>query len=124
MTTTRDEVYREPFAGQIDALYALADGWDTYSAPAPAPRTIDQARDLTNALAQLGIVITHIGPSVLGGVGITVEHNDTEYAIEFRNSGKGVVTVIAADGEFTVHELTNAQTVRADILSILNGDFG
>ena len=105
-------------------LRALSDGWDSYAAPAPNEQTINQARALLDILARNGCVPSHVGPSVLGGVGLTVEREDTEYAIEFRNSGKGVVTVIAADGDFTVCDLKNAQTAQADILSLLNGYLG
>lgn len=115
----RHEV-RNP-ADVLAGLHALSDGWDSYAAPAPNEQTIDQARALVDFLARNGYVPSHVGPSVLGGVGLTVEREDMECAIEFRNSGKGVVTVITADGEFTVRELKNAQTAQADILSMLNG---
>lgn len=124
MVKTKDDVYLEPLARRFDALCALVDGWDSYSAPAPAADAIARGRGLVDALVHHGYAIAHVGPSVSGGVGITVERGATEYAIEFRNSGKAVVTVIAADGALSVHELKNAQTAHADILSILGGDPG
>lgn len=114
---------QEAISRQLDNLSLLLDGWDSYSAPAPVADAIVRARSLVEALVRHGYAVAHIGPSVLGGVGITVEHENAEYAIEFRNSGKAVITIIDADNEFKVHELRDPNAFQTSILSILAGDF-
>lgn len=122
MAKTHEDIERTTLSRQLDGMMDLAAGWDSYSAPAPIADTIVRARGLVDVLRVHGYAIAHIGPSALGGVGITVERDATEYAIEFRNSGKAVVTVIDADEGLTVHELTDARTFQSDVLSILAKD--
>lgn len=123
MAKTSEDLEQEAISRQLDNLSLLSDGWDSYSAPAPVANTIVRARDLVEALVLDRYSVVHIGASVMGGVGITVEHDDLEFAIEFRNSGKAVVTVIDAESEFKVHELKEPNAFQANILSILAGDF-
>jgi len=120
---TSVDLQQEAVSRQLDNLSLLSDGWDSYSAPAPVADAIVCARSLVEALVRDSYTVAHIGPSVLGGVGITVELDDAEYAIEFRNSGKAVVTIIDADSAFKVHELKEPNAFQANILSILAGDF-
>jgi hypothetical protein len=123
MAKTRVDPKQEAILPQLDNLSLLADGWDSYSAPAPVADAIVRARSLVEALVRDSYTVAHMGPSVLGGVGITIMQDETEYSIEFRNSGKAVVTIIDADNEFKVHELKDADAFQANILSILAGDF-
>lgn len=123
MAKTSVDTEQEAISRQLDNLGLLSDGWDTYSAPAPVSVAIARARSLVDALLRHGHAVAHIGPSVPGGVGITVEFQDSEYAIEFRNSGKAVVTIIDGDNAFKVHELKEPDAFQANILSILAGDF-
>ena len=120
MAKTHEDLERTALSRRLNGMMNLSAGWDSYSAPAPVADTIVRARGLVDALLLHGYAVTHIGPSSLGGVGITVEQDETEYAIEFRNSGKGIVTVIGANDEFTVHELTDALAFQSDILSLID----
>ncbi|MEQ1841044.1 MAG: hypothetical protein ABL994_11580 [Verrucomicrobiales bacterium] len=120
MAKTHEDLERTALARKLDGLKDLSAGWDSYSAPVPVADTIVRARGLVDALLLHGYAITHVGPSALGGVGITVEQDETEYAIEFRNSGKAIVTEIGADDGFTVHELTDALAFQSDVLSMLD----
>lgn len=120
MAKTHEDLERTALSRQLDGLMDLSAGWDSYSAPAPTADTVVRARELVDALLVHGHAITHVGPSALGGVGITVEQDETEYAIEFRNSGKAIVTVLDNDDGFTVHELTDALGFQSDILSLID----
>ncbi len=122
MAKTSDDIERTALARKLDGLKSLSVGWDSYSAPVPVESTILGARGLVDVLLRHGYTITHVGPSSLGGVGITVEQDETEYAIEFRNSGKTIVTVIGAGDGFTVHELTDVLAFQSEVLSILDKD--
>ena len=124
MAKTHDEVQNASLVKVIDELSALSDGWDSYSAPAPTPESIQHARGLLESLIQRGYAIVHVGPSVLGGVGITIESEATEFAVEFRNSGKAVVTVIGDGGAFTVREWPSSNAMRANILSTISEEVG
>ena len=106
----------------LERLLSLENGWDSYNAPTPCKKAIDQAKTLVTKLERSGIVIEHIGPSVIGGVGITVEEGGIEYAIEFRNSGKVVVTVVDEEDGVTVHEMAASPMLLSTLLNLMNQD--
>lgn len=124
MAKTSEEVQQESLARQFDNLRELPDGWDSYSAPAPSAESIDEARTVSDNVMGAGYVVAHVGASVLGGVGMTIESVGTEFAIECRNSGKLVVTEIRGDDDFTVHDLSNSRTRSSDLVHILGRSRG
>ncbi|MCF6285938.1 MAG: hypothetical protein L3K26_12185 [Candidatus Hydrogenedentes bacterium] len=110
--------------GILDRLWNLENGWDSYSAPAPVADTIVRARSLVDDLLEHDVSISHIGPSLLGGIGITVDHEGTEFAVEFRNSGKAIVTEITADDDIKIHNLTGCHGPAHEVLAILGKEAG
>lgn len=117
-TIPREEVPTHHLA--LDRLHSLENGWDSYNAPKPCREAIAQAKELATKLKRSGLAIEHIGPSVIGGVGITVEEGGIEYAIEFRNSGKVVVTEINPGSGLKVHNVTDSSSPADNILSLLD----
>lgn len=106
----------------LERLLSLETGWDSYNAPTPCKKAIDQATALVTKLERSGLLIQHIGPSVIGGVGITIEDSGIEYAIEFRNSGKVVLTVIDEDNGVTVREIADSPILLSTVLNLLSKD--
>lgn len=65
---------------RLDALSKLQKDWDAHGSDAPSMTAIANARKFLHYLKDDPI---HIGPSVEGGVGVTVGH----FYIEFHNDG-------------------------------------
>jgi hypothetical protein len=72
---------------ELDSLLNLSQGWDGYSAPAPHPAAVENAKALVIEADTLHTEPEHVGPSAMGGVGVTFSVGDREVVIEFYNNG-------------------------------------
>lgn len=109
--------YKETLA----RLLALEPGWNGYAAEPPTGESIGYAHSLLDHLRNSDIPVSHVGPSSMGGVGISVHLNDKEFSIELRNSGKVIVTEISADGNLHVHDVTGDAHRNETVERILEG---
>ena len=75
------------FLAELDSLKDLPDGWNSYSAPAPHPVAIRNAKELVVEAGRMGTEPEHVGPSAMGGAGVTFSAGDREVVIEFYNDG-------------------------------------
>lgn len=80
---------QEPYnvIAELDSLKNLSDGWDSYSAPAPAILAIENAKALVTEAASLDTELEHLEPSAMGGVGVTFSEGSRDVLIEFYNDG-------------------------------------
>jgi len=69
------------------ALGRLKEGWNSYSAPAPTPAAISNAKSLLTLAANAGMIPERIEASAMGGVGVTFTARSREVAVEFYNPG-------------------------------------
>jgi hypothetical protein len=68
-------------------LGRLNQGWNSYSAPAPTPAAIGNAKTLLTLASVAGIIPERIEPSAMGGVGVTFTAGSREVVVEFYNAG-------------------------------------
>jgi hypothetical protein len=68
-------------------LGKLKKGWNSYSAQAPTPAAIGNAKTLLTLASVAGIIPERIEPSAMGGVGVTFTAGSREVAVEFYNAG-------------------------------------
>jgi hypothetical protein len=71
----------------LEALKTLPHGWNSYSAPAPNPVAVENAKALVLECRRWNIEPEHVGPSAMGGVGVTFSAGDREVVVEFYNDG-------------------------------------
>lgn len=71
---------------ELDALKKLPHGWDSYSAPAPSPAAVRNAKALLIEAAKLGAEPERVEPSAMGGVGVTFSAGRREVVVEFYNN--------------------------------------
>jgi hypothetical protein len=69
------------------ACSSLADGWDSYRAPAPSRLAIENAKALLEQARGFGVMPVHVEPSAMGGIGVTFTAGGREVVIEFYNKG-------------------------------------
>ncbi len=81
-------------------LGRLKKGWNSYSAPPPAPAAIGNAKMLLTLASVAGIIPERIEPSAMGGVGVTFTAGSREVAVEFYN--KGSAHALFSDSETEV----------------------
>jgi hypothetical protein len=87
----------ESLVGQLRSFVDLADGWDSYRAPAPQSVAVSQAECFLNQLSQADILPSRLSPSVVGGIGVTFREGQRKSYVEFYNNG--TVCVLFSDGE-------------------------
>ena len=116
-TTTKNDEHG--FRRALIALNELMDGWNGFSAPAPNRATIVSAQELFEYLSDKVIPVANVGPCTTGGVGLTIIAGKIEYAVEFRNSGRIVITEIFEDDTFIFHDLTGIHRPNEAISAIL-----
>ena len=89
------------FEARLKALGDLEDGWNGYSAPAPENSSIYAASGLLSRLFDENNSEgpSHMGATVLGGVGFTFADDSTEYVVEFLNDGRVIETEITETNE-------------------------
>lgn len=73
------------WAAKFRNMKELRDGWNSYSAPAPTPASIDNAYRF---FVDANIPPTRVAPSAVGGVGITYRHGNRKVCVEFFNDGR------------------------------------
>ena len=102
---------------KIEALKNLADGWDSYRAPAPSSDSIAQASVFLEEVAKSTNVLTRLAPSVVGGVGFTFKRNNRKVYVEFRNTAS--VHALYSDGtsDPVVEKLQSDRTAYVELMA-------
>lgn len=70
---------------QLKAAESLQAGWNGYSAPAPHPWSIEEARRFCDSVWLQGIKPSRVAPSAVGGIGITFRNGSQKVYVEFLN---------------------------------------
>jgi hypothetical protein len=83
--------------GRLRSLVNLADGWDSYRAPAPQSDAISHAECFLNQLSRADVLPSRLSPSVVGGIGVTFREGQRKSYVEFYNNG--TVYALFSDGE-------------------------
>jgi hypothetical protein len=92
---------------KLTELSTLAEGWDSYGAPAPAPETVATAGRALEKL-RLGTLLPEIvAPSAEGGVSIYLSRGNQKALIEFLNEGDVLLARYGKDDEPNVKVLCN-----------------
>lgn len=74
---------------KLESLSRLDPGWDGGTAPIPNQCSVDHAHAFVQSLQQHDFHPTRLGPSVVGGIGLSFRAPSTRKVyVEFRNSGK------------------------------------
>jgi len=73
--------------GKLRKIAGLKDGWDSYTAPKPAPAAIAAAGLYLSTLDLLAWEPARVEPSAMGGVGVTHRQGSRKVYIEFYNNG-------------------------------------
>lgn len=81
---------------KLDTFSRLEDGWNSYSAVRPTTLAIDSAREFLDVLCAANMKPKRIGPSAVGGVGVTFRGGERKSYVEFLNAGK--IYVLFSDG--------------------------
>lgn len=72
---------------RLEEMRDLEPGWNGYNAPVPSPLAIEYAAQFLRALHCVDYRPVRIGPSVMGGVGITFLSDWLEVFVEIYNNG-------------------------------------
>jgi hypothetical protein len=75
---------------------SLRKGWDSYSAPPPSKRAIENVRGFIERLQKQSSLPSKLAPSVVGGIGVTFKRGSLKAYVEFSN--KGSVHSLFSDG--------------------------
>lgn len=68
---------------RLEAYAKFEDGWDSYDAKPPFPKTIIAVKKFLSLVK----IPCEVRPSVVGGVGVTFRVGDKYVYLEFRNTG-------------------------------------
>jgi hypothetical protein len=110
---------------RLDACRSLQEGWNGYTAPAPAPVSIDNARVFLEAMQQAQYEPTRLAPSAMGGVAVTRRVGDKKVLVEFYNDGRAFALFSTRPSEMRVVPLAVApasfQAFVVEMREFLNG---
>ena len=84
----------------------LPENWDTYGAPPPNSKSINNSLIVIRLLKNWGIVPTRIVPSSEGGIGVVFIRSARYADIEFLNNGDVLAATYVGDDEPRVWEVT------------------
>lgn len=82
----------------LRAMDSLRRGWDGYRAEPPALWARLAAADYMIAVYEAGLSVSRVAPSVMGGVGITMQSGDRRAYVEFYNS-KQIFRMLSVDSQ-------------------------
>lgn len=68
-------------------MYSLQDGWNSYGAPRPSSLAIQNASRFIAAMRAARYFPTHVGPSAVGGVGVSRRVGTRKVYVEHYNNG-------------------------------------
>lgn len=91
----------------LGQLSNLSSGWDGYSAPAPSRDSVCEGYDILDSLMDSPSMpyLSHVGPSVRGGVGLTLTSRSKEFVVEILNDGRVIRVQIGDDGHIDTKEI-------------------
>jgi hypothetical protein len=88
---------QSPWLDKLNSFRALTTGWNGYDAPAPSERALAAAESFLEALQLFETQPSRVGPSAIGGVGITLRRRGRKAYFEFYNDGNACA--LFSDGE-------------------------
>lgn len=105
---------------RANVLLALKDGWDTYGAPAPTPRTVQNAVQFVEIAASCvrGLRKPGLFPSSDGSISVQWEGSDYFIEVEFRPD-RGEIVFRVERGEDDFEEKYNSYNI-LPIIKYLN----
>jgi hypothetical protein len=92
---------------QLGKMHSVAEDWDSYGAPAPAPERIAEARQAIQRLRVGQLLPEIVAPSAEGGVSIYFSRGNQKAFIEFLNDGEVLLARYGKDDEPNVEVLRN-----------------
>jgi hypothetical protein len=92
---------------QLARVSTFVENWDSYGAPAPAPMSIERARQAMGRLRSAQLLPETIAPSAEGGVSIYFSTGSQKVFIEFLNEGDVLFARYGKDDEPNVRVLRN-----------------
>ena len=114
-----------PLLNKLQGFSRLKWGWNGYRAEKPAGLPIYQAEDFLFALRTADLEPQRVGPSVVGGIGVTLKRGERKAYVEFYNDGR--VYVMLSDGVGEPHiqpvrtENRGYENLISEIRGYLNG---
>jgi hypothetical protein len=81
---------------KLDGLLQLPKGWDGYQAAPPNAVARDRTRTFLESLYLENYAPSQVGPSVIGGIGVSRRRGKKKVYVEFNNNGK--VHALFSDG--------------------------
>jgi hypothetical protein len=82
-----DTVLRNRVQAKIHMLGALQSNWDSYGAPAPSKKALENAARILRRLSAFDLARTRVVPSAEGGIGFCFGEDDRYADIESSNEG-------------------------------------
>lgn len=95
----------EGWFAKLESCRSLTDGWNGYSAAAPAAVAIENAEAFLRSMQQTGHEPTRVAPSAMGGVAITRRNESKKALVEFYNDGRVFVLFSAQSSEMDVKQI-------------------
>lgn len=115
----------EAWFAKLDGCRSLVDGWNGYSAAAPASAAIDNAELFLKAMQAASCEPTRVSPSAMGGVAITRRNDRKKVLVEFYNDGRAFSLFSEQSSEMGVKQVaidaTSFAAFVAEMQSYLNG---
>jgi hypothetical protein len=107
--------------GRLSEIAKLPDGWDGDNAPRPDDAAVGQAMRLINWLRAEMVVISDVGPDVMGGVAIFAQGTTGDKDAWFACMNGGAYSVVLSDSNGVSSSAMLGDTVREQALRFLNG---
>jgi hypothetical protein len=106
-------------------MHSLAEDWDSYGAPVPAPESIARAKEAIGKLRFSQLLPEIVAPSAEGGVSIYFSTGSQKAFIEFLNEGDVLFARYGKDDEPNVRVLRNGlQDINDQILQEIRDHLG
>jgi hypothetical protein len=109
---------------RLRAIATLKEGWDSYDAPAPAPKTVENAKQMIEKLRLGELLPETVTPSMEGGVSIYFSQGKQKAFIEFLNEGETVLARYSKDDEPHVEVLCGLQDLGSEALQGIRNHLG
>src|SRR5690242_7316015 len=95
----------EAWFAKLESCRSLTDGWNGYSAAAPALTAIENAAAFLKAMQQAGCEPTRVAPSAMGGVAITRWNDSRKVLVELYNDGRTFALFSTQPSDMSVKQI-------------------
>jgi hypothetical protein len=109
---------------ELREVAALKEGWDSYDAPAPAPESVECAKQVLEKLRIEQLLPDTVAPSAEGGVSIYFSQGKQKAFIEFLNEGEILLARYNKDDEPHVEVLRGLQDLSNQALQGIRDHLG